>query len=93
MKSLTASLKVAPENAQLRPTQPHDPNRYVDDALAAELLGMSCSWLRQLRVAGGGCRYARFGRSIRYRVGDLLEWASSRTVSSTSEQSAGADRG
>jgi predicted DNA-binding transcriptional regulator AlpA len=60
-------------------------DRFIDDVEAAEMLGLSRSYLRQLRLTGGGCRFSRFGRAVRYRVGDLLDWASDNSVRSTSE--------
>ena len=65
-----------------------DPDRYVGDTEAAELLGLSRSYLRQLRVSGGGCPFASFGRAIRYRTSDLYAWAAAKTASSTSERGA-----
>jgi excisionase family DNA binding protein len=59
-------------------------DRFVDDREAAELLHLSRSYLRQLRLSGGGCRYAKFGRAVRYRLSDLLDWATAKSVSSTS---------
>jgi hypothetical protein len=59
-------------------------DRFVDDREAAELLHLSRSYLRQLRLNGDGCRYSRFGRAIRYKISDLLAWAATKSVSSTS---------
>lgn len=60
-------------------------DRFIDDAEAADMLGLSRSYLRALRVNGGGCRFTKFGRAVRYRVGDLLAWAHDNSASSTSE--------
>lgn len=61
-------------------------DRFVDDRAAADLLGLSRSYLRQLRVQGGGPVFCRLGaKAIRYRVGDLVDWAISKRTSSTSE--------
>ena len=58
---------------------------FIDDQRAADLLGLSRSYLRQLRVKGGGPRFSALARkAIRYRVGDLLEWAALRSATSTS---------
>lgn len=66
-----------------------NPDQYIDDEQAADLLGLSRSFMRKLRVAGGGCPYAVLGkRAIRYRVGDLLAWAASKSTTSTSDQEA-----
>ena len=64
------------------------PDRYVDDVEAAEILGLSRSYLRQLRLKGGGCPFATFGRAIRYKLSDLYEWAGAKTIHSTSERPA-----
>lgn len=54
-------------------------DRYIDDQAAGELLGLSRSYMRQLRVKGGGPRFSKFSaKAIRYRVADLLSWAESR---------------
>lgn len=61
-------------------------DRYIDDRAASELLGLSRSYMRQLRVKGGGPRFSKLSaKAIRYRVADLLSWAEARSVSSTSE--------
>ncbi|UQV19653.1 helix-turn-helix domain-containing protein [Brevundimonas albigilva] len=69
----------------LRPAAVPATDRFIDDVEAAEMLGLSRSYLRQLRLRGGGCRFSRFGRAVRYRVGDLLAWANDNSASSTSE--------
>lgn len=60
-------------------------DRFVDDREAATILGLSRSYLRQLRVKGGGCRFVRFGRAVRYRLADLYTWADQNSSLSTSE--------
>jgi hypothetical protein len=40
-----------------------------------------CKW----RVYGGGPLFIRTGRNIRYRVADLEQWATARTVATTSQ--------
>jgi predicted DNA-binding transcriptional regulator AlpA len=59
-------------------------DRYVTDAEAANILGLSQSYLRNLRVKGGGPKFGTFGRAVRYRAGDLFEWAASKSATSTS---------
>jgi predicted DNA-binding transcriptional regulator AlpA len=64
-----------------------EPSRYVDDRAAADLLGLSRSYMRQLRVKGGGPRYSKLSaKAIRYRVEDLHAWAEAKSVGSTSER-------
>jgi hypothetical protein len=64
-----------------------DPNRFVNDKQAAELLGLSRSYIRALRVKGGGCVYYTpgGGRAVRYKVSDLIAWAESSAKTSTSQ--------
>ncbi len=52
---------------------------------AAKRLNVSESYLNQLRVRGGGPKFLRLGRSIRYRDEDLAAWAEAGAASSTSE--------
>lgn len=60
--------------------------RFLDDIQAAKILGLSRSYLRQMRVKGGGPKFVRLGqRAIRYQVSELLDWAGERLVTSTSE--------
>ncbi|HZZ32380.1 MAG TPA: helix-turn-helix domain-containing protein [Phenylobacterium sp.] len=70
------------------PAAPAAQDRYVDDVHTAEILGLSRSYLRQLRLRGGGPRFSSFGRAIRYRIGDLHDWAASKSAESTSERAA-----
>lgn len=69
-----------------RISPPSDPNVFLDDVEAANLLGLSRSYLKKLRLAGGGPPFASFGRAIRYRVADLYSWAAEKTIRSTSER-------
>lgn len=63
-------------------------DRYVDDAEAAEILGVSRSYLRQLRCKGGGPPFASFGRAVRYSIATLHGWAASKLATSTSTREA-----
>lgn len=64
------------------------PDRFVDDGEAGEILGLSRSYLRQLRLRGGGPRFSSFGRAIRYSLAGLYEWAASKSATSTSDREA-----
>jgi excisionase family DNA binding protein len=57
---------------------------------AATYLRVSKSYLDKLRVYGGGPRFMRFGRKIRYRQSELNLWAEQRCFSSTSDYESGA---
>ena len=55
---------------------------------AAALLCLSERTLERFRVSGIGPKFVRMGKSIRYRLSDVEAWIASRTVGSTSEQTA-----
>ena len=57
---------------------------------AAGLLALSVSNLNLLRLKGGGPRFLKFGRSVRYRLADVMEFMNAPTYASTSEISAAA---
>ena len=52
---------------------------------AGRFLGVSKSWLDKSRLTGGGPRYCRIGRLVRYRRDALMAYALSREQGSTSE--------
>jgi predicted DNA-binding transcriptional regulator AlpA len=64
----------------------------VDAALnenqAAEFLGLSTRTLQAWRVRGGGPRYVKIGRSVRYQRRELVMFQESHTVGSTTEAGA-----
>ena len=53
---------------------------------AANFLRLSSSWLAKARMRGDGPPYVKFGRSIRYSEGALVQWMKSRLRLSTSER-------
>jgi hypothetical protein len=60
-------------------------NGLIDTAQAARYLGLSRSTLEKFRVYGGGPRYHKYLKVVRYRPEDLDEWLRQRLVESTSE--------
>lgn len=60
----------------------------LDTAEAAAHVRLSPVTLERLRCKGDGPRYAKLGKSVRYRRGDLDEWVASRLLNSTSEEAA-----
>ena len=52
---------------------------------AARRLRLSERTLERLRLQGGGPRYVKANRSVRYREADLEAWVTARVVSSTSD--------
>jgi hypothetical protein len=58
----------------------------INEHKAANFLGYTIRALQNWRVRGGGPKFIKVSaRSIRYRRCDLIEWADSLLVSSTSE--------
>ena len=54
---------------------------WVDDREAAEILGFkNVQTLRNWRHEQRGPSYSKLGRSVRYKVSDLIEFAESRKV-------------
>ena len=62
---------------------PHIPQHNPTDMLvnvkaAAEMLGFAVSTLNNWRSMGTGPPFRKLGRTVRYRVGDLLAWGAER---------------
>jgi excisionase family DNA binding protein len=58
----------------------------LTQAEAARWLRLSERTLERLRLQGGGPRYVKANRSVRYREADLEAWIEKRVVNSTSEE-------
>lgn len=52
---------------------------FMTPADAAETLKIGQSTLAKLRMTHSGPRFRKFGRTVRYERGELLEWASNQT--------------
>lgn len=50
---------------------------YFDTDIAAHILGVSVSTMKRWRKINDGPNYYKFGRSIKYTVSDLNQWAKS----------------
>ena len=59
-------------------------SQFVKEQRAAEILGLSVKTLRGWRLRGNGPRYAKLGRSVRYAICDLEDFAASCIRKSTS---------
>ena len=57
-----------------------DQERLVDTRRAATMLSKHPAVLADWRHQGRGPKYLKFGRSIRYRVGDIHDWIADHTV-------------
>jgi excisionase family DNA binding protein len=53
---------------------------------AAMSLRLSERTLERLRVTGGGPRFLKAGKAVRYREADLQAWIEARLFNSTSER-------
>ena len=58
---------------------------YMTQAEAAELLRLSPRTLERLRVIGTGPRFAKAGRRVLYRRGDVEAWVDGHSFVSTRE--------
>ena len=56
--------------------------KYLTTPEAAEYLSVSASWLNKSRMDGSGPPYSTFGKSVRYYIDDLADWARSNRVAS-----------
>lgn len=60
-------------------------DRYIDEKLAAEFLGIAVKTLQGYRVKGGGPEFRKIGaKTVRYKFSDLKIWAESRKKKNTS---------
>ena len=55
---------------------------------AADYLRLQRTTLEAWRCRGGGPRFAKFGRSVRYRLSDLDDWIEAKTRENTIERGA-----
>ncbi len=58
---------------------------FLTNVEAAAFLTLSPRTLEKMRVIGGGPRFRKFGRRVRYDLGDLKRWADGRACESTSD--------
>ena len=61
---------------------------FLNTRQAAELIGLKANTLEIWRIRGGGPRYIKFGRAVRYRQSDLETYIEAQTRQSTSEKTA-----
>ena len=53
---------------------------------AARFLAISFRTLQTWRVRGGGPRFCKIGRAVRYRRRDLIDWVEEQSRASTCDQ-------
>ena len=61
---------------------------YFDTPSAAQRLGVSPRTLVDYRSRGGGPKWVRIARAVRYRADWLDQWAEDKAVTSTSQETA-----
>ena len=60
--------------------------RLVDETYAARYLGVTRRTMQWWRTVGRGPRFAKIGRLVRYRIGDLDAFIESGLRNATSEE-------
>ena len=58
---------------------------FLNTDQAAHYVSLSRRTLEKMRMAGGGPRFRKHGRYVRYHIDDLEEWSAGRLKTSTSE--------
>jgi hypothetical protein len=66
-------------------TLPVDPDVLLNERQAAILLGHPVRTLQAWRYRGGGPKFVKASRSVRYRRRDLLAWIEAATLENTSQ--------
>jgi hypothetical protein len=69
-----------------RPLSVIDRDGLLDQTRLAEQLVVTTKCLEAWRHRGGGPKFVKVGRLIRYRPSDVAEWLMRRTATSTSEK-------
>ena len=64
---------------------PKDPDALLTESQASILLGHPVRTLQAWRYRGGGPKFVKASRSIRYRRRDLIEWIEAATLENTSQ--------
>jgi len=58
---------------------------FLNTDQAAYYVGLSRRTLEKMRTVGGGPRFRKHGRYVRYHIDDLDEWSAAHLKTSTSE--------
>jgi excisionase family DNA binding protein len=67
-----------------RATRARNASPFLSTAQAAFYVGLSRRTLEKMRVTGGGPKYRKHGRYVRYHIDDLNAWSEARSKVSTS---------
>lgn len=63
----------------------YDLNFMVGEQEAGRLLGISFRTLQGYRVKGGGPEFHKFGKTVKYKIADLINWRDNNRKRNTSE--------
>ena len=88
--STKSAQKIDAAGFTVRPDAKHLPTkdqsvRLMSEQEAADLLCISFRTLQAWRVRGGGPRFCKVGRAVRYRLSDLDVWLEKQSRGSTSD--------
>ena len=75
-------LGAAIPNFETTVTVPH----LLTESEMAALVSKSVKWAQAARLNGGGPRFCKLGRAVRYRAVDVVEWINENVRTSTSDQ-------
>ncbi len=67
------------------PAPSNNPNRLLTEKEVEAEYGINHRTLQAWRVRGGGPKFLKIGRSVRYRRKDIAAWLDSQTKRSTSD--------
>lgn len=81
MNSMTVMSSIVEHDPSVDDSRP----RFLTNAEAAAYLRLSPRTLEKHRVNGGGPRFCKFGRSVRYDLADLIRWARARGCEMTTD--------
>jgi hypothetical protein len=54
--------------------------KYIDEREVANITGLALSTLRNNRFKGAGIPYVKVGRSVRYSLGDVVQYMECRKI-------------
>lgn len=69
----------------IAPSQTDLSGTFVDECQVADMLCQSVRTIQKWRVTGNGPGYYKLGRSVRYRLDEVLAWADARRKAHTSQ--------
>ena len=65
-----------------------DGSEYLDTQQTAKRAGVSPSFLNKARMTGGGPKYRKIGKTVRYFWPEVQAWLDGKAVNSTSQYAA-----